>query len=228
MCAVPHTNQLLRPGLTTILSFVSLIMTAGNGDSLVAVADSTGNYPRIFNAIPADDLYCLWNTADINPYRISTEQLNDSIHLKLVDSLECGFAMPVSGCVTSAFGPRRYRTHKGTDIDLETGDSVRCAFDGVVRVACYSGGYGNVIVVRHFNGLETVYAHLSKVEVVPGTPVDASQVLGLGGRTGRATGSHLHFEVRYLGMAIDPGLLIDFDRHELQSNVVVLSRKAFL
>jgi murein DD-endopeptidase MepM/ murein hydrolase activator NlpD len=135
--------------------------------------------------------------------------------------------MPVQGRVTSNFGPRRYRIHKGTDIDLETGDTIICAFDGVVRVAEYSGGYGNVVVVRHFNGLETIYAHLSKMEVRPGTPVEAGSLLGLGGRTGRATGSHLHFEVRYMGLAIDSRLFMDYETGTLRDNELCLGRGDF-
>lgn len=181
-------------------------------------------YIRRFDTIASGSLYTIWQESDINPYGTDAEELPDTVSLLLVDTMECAFMMPVPGRVTSPFGPRRYRLHKGTDIDLETGDPVRSAFDGVVRVAKYHRGYGNVIVVRHYNGLETVYAHLSKISATPGDEVEAGQLLGLGGRTGRATGSHLHFEVRYLGLALDSRLLINYENGELLANNIRVPR----
>src|SRR5574343_1124269 len=100
--------------------------------------------------------------------------------------------------ITSEFGWRKYRPHYGTDIDLEIGDTVVSAFDGMVRIARPKvGGYGNVVIIRHSNGLETVYAHLSKILVEPGQTIKAGELLGLGGNTGRSYGAHLHFDMRY-------------------------------
>ncbi|MGE0568726.1 MAG: peptidoglycan DD-metalloendopeptidase family protein, partial [Bacteroidia bacterium] len=135
------------------------------------------------------------------------------------------FSMPFKGNVTSEFGWRRRRPHYGTDIDLVTGDSVLAAFDGMVRIAKKVGGYGNCIIIRHNNGLETVYGHLSEIDVEVGQLVKAGEIIGLGGNTGRSTGDHLHWEIRYLGQAIDAKDMVDFESGCLKSNCFVLSKK---
>lgn len=128
------------------------------------------------------------------------------IHLEcLADSQFC-FPLP-GGKVISAYGSRG--GHSGADIKTKANDSILCVFDGVVRMAKSYGGYGKVIVVRHFNGLETVYSHNSKNFVAPGDSVKAGQVIGLTGRTGRATTEHLHFELRANGQHFNPGLLFN-------------------
>ncbi|UYZ65188.1 M23 family metallopeptidase [Hymenobacter weizhouensis] len=125
--------------------------------------------------------------------------------------------MPLNSTpLTSDFGFRGYRWHYGVDLDLNTGDSVKAAFDGVVRITKWDGsGYGNYILVRHYNGIETLYGHLQKSLVTPGTFVKAGQLIGYGGSTGRSTGSHLHFEVRYEGNPIDPEKMYDFPDYKL-------------
>lgn len=128
------------------------------------------------------------------------------VHLEcLADSLFC-FPLP-NGKVISAYGSRG--GHSGADIKTKANDSILCVFDGVVRMARSYGGYGKVIVVRHYNGLETVYSHNSKNFVAPGDSVKAGQVIALTGRTGRATTEHLHFELRANGQHFNPGLLFD-------------------
>lgn len=236
-CLTPPLNLPLRTVremvLRILLGFIVMmelpVLAAGPEDTaavvptcpLVVVDDCAPMDPlRLYDSIPSAALYKCWTPYDINPYMVSRAEVPECIPLVLVDSLECDFVVPFNGRVTSPFGPRRHRIHKGTDIDLETGDSVMCAFDGVVRVAQYSGGYGNVVVVRHFNGLETIYAHLSKLNVAPGQRVSAGELIGMGGQTGRATGSHLHFEIRYLGFALDSAFLIDWDSGVLRQNEV--------
>ena len=120
------------------------------------------------------------------------------------------FCFPVKTHITSKFGKRWGRMHNGIDIALKTGDSVVCAFDGKVRFATNNhNGFGKLIIIRHPNGLETYYAHLSKIDVVPNQIVKAGEYIGKGGRTGRVTGPHLHFETRYKGKPINPLHLID-------------------
>lgn len=159
------------------------------------------------------DIYTVWDTTRINPYGVDLRQKKDTTLLKLVSDEHCDYSHPVCGQVTSEFGFRRYRFHYGIDINLETGDAVVAAFEGTVRVARYSPSYGYYVIVRHLNGLETLYAHLSSIHVTSGQYLQAGDVLGLGGNTGRSRGSHLHFEVRFLGQQINPRDLISFEEY---------------
>ncbi|RME16612.1 MAG: LysM peptidoglycan-binding domain-containing protein [Bacteroidetes bacterium] len=150
-------------------------------------------------------------------------QTRDSL---IINFDEQNFSLPFDGKINSHYGWRRYRPHYGTDIDLNTGDSVRCVFNGVVRYANKRvKGYGQVIVVRHFNGLETVYGHLSKIMVNSNDTVKAGDVIGLGGSTGRSTGPHLHFEIRCLGVPINSEDIIDYDNKCLKRNCFILTKK---
>jgi murein DD-endopeptidase MepM/ murein hydrolase activator NlpD len=156
--------------------------------------------------LPADELYDgVWNNDYVKAY--SNVSVPDTFRVDL-----SSFVMPFQGKVTSPFGPRRRRFHYGTDVKLYTGDTVVAAFEGKVRVKKYERrGYGYYIVLRHPNGLETVYGHLSKFLVEEGQTVKAGEPIALGGSTGRSTGSHLHFECRFLGRAINPADIVDFD-----------------
>jgi murein DD-endopeptidase MepM/ murein hydrolase activator NlpD len=134
---------------------------------------------------------------------------------------------PVAGGPTARFGRRGYRYHYGIDTRLRTGDPVYSVFDGVVRIARRSPTYGFLVVVRHHNGLETYYAHLSRLLVTPGQEIRAGELIGLGGNTGRSRGSHLHFEVRYLGEPLNPEDIIDFEKRELKTPILELSAHHF-
>lgn len=106
--------------------------------------------------------------------------------------------------------------HRGLDIKVYTGDTIVSAFDGKVRIVRYdAGGYGKYVVIRHPNGLETIYGHLSAQLVKENEEVRAGQPIGLGGSTGLSSGSHLHFETRLLGVAINPALLFDFPNQDV-------------
>ncbi|MFT7086286.1 MAG: hypothetical protein ACJAV5_002011 [Vicingaceae bacterium] len=136
---------------------------------------------------------------------------SDSSILNFTDST-LSYAFPVERVTTSGFGRRHSSQHKGIDIPLETGDAVVSAFDGKVRYAKYnSGGFGYLVIVRHVNGLETYYAHLSKLKVKPNQVVKAGELIGLGGSTGRSYSPHLHFEVRYNHHAFDPEKIFDLE-----------------
>lgn len=174
---------------------------------------------------PAHCFYGDWNTEHPNPYKHDIRPDETMVYLKLRDTLSfCDYQHPFPGKVTSRFGPRRGRAHRGIDIDLEVWDPVQSAFAGQVRVAKVYGAYGRVVVVRHYNGLETTYAHLHRFQVKTGDFVEAGDVIGLGGSSGRSTGSHLHFEVRFLGISIDPEKIIDFDNKQLKGDVLVLNK----
>lgn len=186
------------------------------------------DYDDSLVSFPAYDLYCGWDTVNIHSHKFDVNTLKDSTkEIVLTDEYSCGYVHPFEGKITSTFGPRKKRYHYGVDIDLETGDCVAAAFDGKVRIAKKSKSYGNVIVIRHANGLETYYAHLSKINVEIGEEVYAGQVIGLGGNTGRSHGSHLHFEVRFMGQPINPMDLISFDEHKLLSDTLTLSSQTF-
>ena len=163
----------------------------------------------------------------VNPLgRTKLDNLPDEINLKLItDSAD--FCFPVRNCKTSNYGWRWNRGHHGVDIRLNTGDPVHCAFSGIVRVAARMGGYGNCIVVRHPNGLETLYGHLSKINVRPGQTIETGQVIGLGGSTGNSTGPHLHFECRFLYQPFDPEWILDFDHFTLRTRRLHLDKTYF-
>ena len=169
-----------------------------------------------------------WNNSDSNPYKVALENLPYSWSIWLVDSLS-QYHCPYQGEVyyRGKFGVRRGRRHQGVDIPLKTGEAVYAAFTGKVRVSKYLGGYGNVVIIRHENGLETFYGHLSERKVGENEWVNAGDVIGLGGSTGRSTGPHLHFETRYKGFAFDPQWLIDFKTGDLRHRLFVLKKKYF-
>ena len=179
----------------------------------------------------APELAPLWYDAfpshRVNPYgRTHIESLPDEINLQLVhDSGE--FCFPVLGPKTSNYGWRWQRGHHGVDISLRTGDPVHAAFGGTVRVASRMGGYGNCIVLRHPNGLETLYGHLSKINVRTNQHVEAGEVIGLGGNTGNSTGPHLHFECRFLYLSFDPEWILDFTTHTLRTRRLHLDKSYF-
>lgn len=174
---------------------------------------------------PGAELYRAWNTANPNAYGAELSATDTVLQLRLVDAeAYCGFHMPVPPVVTSRFGWRDGRNHNGIDLDLEVWDTVRSAFPGVVRFADKFGGFGRLVVVRHYNGLETYYAHLHRIKVQPGDEVEAGQLVGLGGSSGHSTGSHLHFETRFKGIPIDPARLIDLANGELLCDTLVLKR----
>lgn len=144
-------------------------------------------------------------------------KLKDTLWICVIDSTYNDFVMPWNGVVTSRYGYRKGRYHNGIDINLTTGDTVVAAFSGKVRYARYNdAGFGNLVIIRHYNGLETFYAHLSKHLVVPNQEVKAGQPIGLGGNTGRSFGAHLHFETRFYDAPINPEEIIDFTNQELK------------
>jgi len=175
--------------------------------------------------VPASDLYVSWEINNLFPEKDMLKFKGDtSVCLTLNGGERGEYFHPFNGPVTSNFGWRDSTQHNGIDIDLNKGDKVSAAFDGMVRIAKNGGGFGNVVIIRHYNGLETVYAHLSKIKVKPGQVVVAGQVIGLGGSTGHSTGSHLHFEVRFKGVPINPKYLISFPNQKLLCNELVIRK----
>ena len=201
------------------------ISTQTPGVKILLLTDNTWKYYRDpAEALKTEAFTRNWSTNTINPYNTSLADLPDDIRIWVADTLS-EYHCPRQTKVYSAFGIRHRRRHQGVDLPLKTGDPVGAAFAGRVRVSNYTRGYGNLVVIRHENGLETYYGHLSKREVEPGDWVEAGQVIGLGGSTGRSTGPHLHFETRYEGYAFDPEWLIDFETGVLRHRLFVLKKR---
>lgn len=171
--------------------------------------------------------YTSWDTLYVRRYSEIPPATGDSTRLSLFNDKSTGFVFPIEGSLLSPFGKRGRRVHSGVDIKLEAGDPVSAAFDGVVRMARYYSGYGNCVVIRHYNGLETLYGHLSKIKVKVNQPVKAGDIIGLGGHTGRATCNHLHFETRFQGKAFNPKQLINFDNYSLVSDTFCVTRSTY-
>lgn len=175
---------------------------------------------------PADELYASsWDTRWVNPFRSKNIPFPDSFRV------DCSsFVCPVGKRlkINSDYGIRRRWMHRGIDLDLNLGDTVRAAFSGKVRIKNFErGGYGNYLVIRHPNGLETVYGHLSGFLVSENQIVLAGQPIGLGGSTGRSTGPHLHFETRFLGEAFNPHEIIDFQNGTPHRDFYVIRKSTF-
>ena len=226
--------------LFKIVSAVVLVMVSLNvsGQDLLArqapidrklkVVDSIALLRQIkaeMAEYPAYGLYPEWSNAYAHTYKNVT--IPDSFRIDLSE-----FCMPTTHTkITSKFGPRRRRMHNGIDVKVYIGDTIRSAFAGKVRIVKNEGrrkGYGKYIIIRHDNGLETVYGHLSKQLVNENQYVEAGEVIGLGGNTGRSTGSHLHFETRFLGQAINPAFMFDFVKQDIVADSYLYTRKGVL
>lgn len=169
---------------------------------------------------PSAQLYKEWS----NKYAHRATNLPDSFLINLKH-----FCMPTtSKVITSNFGRRWGRMHKGIDVKVYIGDTIRAAFSGKVRIVRYeANGYGNYVVIRHYNGLETIYGHMSKQLVEENQTVRAGEPIGLGGNTGRSTGSHLHFETRLCGVALNPALMFDFRNQDVTGDTYMFRRDTY-
>ena len=155
-------------------------------------------------------------------------KLRDTIWLNSKNDLNIDFRMPVIGTVTSRYGLRKGRNHNGIDISLKTGDTIYAVWSGKIRYAKYNdGGFGNLVIIRHHNGLETFSAHLSKFLVFPDQDVIAGEPIGLGGSTGRSSGPHLHFEIRFYEAPINPDFMIDFENKKLKQENFFVHKSLF-
>lgn len=228
------TLQLTPPSLSPVMSCyrsgseaIDTLDTANEFVKVIIFADNTWEYYKTPEYQAVTGVYDeAWIHAGTDPYGIPQSQLPDQWTIWCVDSLD-QFHCPYQGDIFSKFGVRRGRRHQGVDIPLKTGDPVHAAFTGKVRVSKYWGAYGNVVVIRHENGIETFYAHLSQRLVENDDWVNAGDVIGYGGSTGRSSGPHLHFETRFKGYAFDPQWLIDFKEGKLRQRLFVLKKKYF-
>ena len=222
--------SIIKTGLVSVAAMVSLssfsqdlIARQAPIDKKLKSVDSLALQKQIRaeqSEYPALSLYPNWNNQYVHAY--GNAIIPDTYTIDLT-----GFHMPTpSTKITSPFGPRWRRMHNGLDLKVNIGDTIVAAFDGKVRIVKYERrGYGKYVVIRHDNGLETVYGHLSKQLVEENQLVKAGEVIGLGGNTGRSTGSHLHFETRFLGIAINPIYMFDFPKQDIVADTYTF-RKA--
>lgn len=209
---------------------IDTIDTADKFVKIVLYADNTWEQIELDRPhVDEEDFQENWDNAKIHAYKGLDLNIPDEIELILRDSIN-SYCAPITGIVRSGFKFRRRREHKGTDIPLTVGDPIRAAFDGKVRIVMTSrstGGYGNLVVIRHSNGLETYYGHLSKHNVKENDIVKAGEIIGYGGNTGRSTGPHLHFETRFMGQPFDPERIINFATGELRQDKFILKKHYF-
>ncbi len=165
-----------------------------------------------------------FDTAVIHMPKLDPSTITEPILLQLSHFT---YPTPVTSRPSSHFGPRRRRFHYGLDLAQPTGEPIYAAFDGVVRISKYNRSYGNLVIIHHSNGLETYYAHMSKRHVTVGQQVKSGDVIGLCGNTGRSFGSHLHFEIRYMGNAINPENVISTATHDLIEPTLTLTSSSF-
>lgn len=222
-------NCIIKTGLVVVATMVSLssfsqdlIARQAPIDKKLKTVDSLALQKQIRaeqSEYPALSLYPNWNNQYVHAY--GNAIIPDTYTIDLT-----GFHMPTpSTKITSPFGPRWRRMHNGLDLKVNIGDTIVAAFDGKVRIVKYERrGYGKYVVIRHDNGLETVYGHLSKQLVEENQLVKAGEVIGLGGNTGRSTGSHLHFETRFLGIAINPIYMFDFPKQDIVADTYTFRR----
>lgn len=218
-------HQQIMKGLDEAVAFQALADSLTQQEGVELEGEEDDPYANI-------DVYNDWDDAHVDPLRGKTGWvIPDSQYISFkgyVHPLEVDTLNPERHKVTSPYGWRRRRMHKGTDFRLQVGDSIRAAWDGRVRIRKNEGrrkGYGMYYVIRHPNGLETVYGHLSKHIVQAGDSVKAGQVIGLGGNTGRSSGPHLHLEFRFMGIALDPATLIDFTYCKPKQNPYLFVKK---
>ena len=220
----------LRP---TKIGLTVLDTLATENDAVQVILYSNNSWKYVLNREVAKDSTIFekyWDTTTLFPYKeVDMSEMPKSVVIDLVDSLT-SYHCPYQGSVhpRGKYGPRRRRQHQGVDLPLKTGDPVYATFCGRVRISQYNrGGYGNLVIIRHDNGLETYYGHLSERLVEPNQWVEAGQIIGLGGSTGRSTGPHLHFETRYYGQSFDPERLIDFKNGTLSRETFLLKKSFF-
>jgi murein DD-endopeptidase MepM/ murein hydrolase activator NlpD len=201
------------------------------GELLVVEIEEDAQFQGADNMVEIASYYSVWDTKSLNPYGLNPKEFEEIVPITLYNVNEGRNWSPVldKSLVTSHFGWRNRRWHKGTDLDLETGDKIYAPFDGVVRVSGVHSGYGRTVILRHYNGIETLYGHLSKFNYEPGTFIKAGEVIGRGGNSGRSSGSHLHYETRFEGNQFDPENIYNFKNNPMviRSSEFVISPKVF-
>lgn len=203
----------------------NLIASRSNSKSQIKLLEKN-NFIDLYEEVePEPDIYTEgMNSRLVNPYNAATVPTSAVIDVR-------NFHMPTgNNRVNSNYGYRsRFkRMHKGIDLHIKMNDTIYAAFSGVVRLTNYEAkGYGNYVILRHGNKLETVYGHLNRALVKQGQKVKAGQPIALGGSTGRSTGPHLHFETRYMGYAINPSAIFDFKNRTIHTDYYTFNKNNY-
>jgi murein DD-endopeptidase MepM/ murein hydrolase activator NlpD len=179
--------------------------------------------------IPAFTLYeNQWDSLHLRSFLLNIPFYNNILQIKLVEEHNSTFVFPCRGELLKSFGEQKKAPlHIGIDFQLSENESIYCCFDGVVRMARFYGDYGNVVVIRHYNGLETIYAHLRQIYVKVNQVIKAGTVIGTAGNTGKADGCMLHFETRFLNEYFNPELMLDIENRTLKTNLLTLNTDSF-
>ena len=188
------------------------------GELVILEIEEEAQFAGSENMVKVASYYSVWDTKSLNPYGVAPKSFNEIVNITLYNEKEGRNWAPMldNFRLTSHFGWRSRRWHKGTDLALDTGDKVYAAFDGIVRISGTFNGYGRTVLLGHYNGLETLYGHLSKIAFEPNTLVKAGDVIGLGGSTGRSSGPHLHYETRYEGNQFDTENIYDYANNQIR------------
>ena len=216
--------QAVKPVISPIV--VDTLATDSPALSVLLFNDGTWRYIQNRTIEQDSTVYGrYWDTENISAYRsVSIDSIPKAVAINLVDSLK-HYRYPYVGRITSRYGMRHRRPHNGIDIALKVGDTICAAFDGRVRFSkATNTGYGTLVIIRHDNGLETYHGHLSARLVEENDRVVAGQPIALGGNSGRSTGPHMHFEVRYFGQSFDPERIINFRTGELRRDHILLKK----
>ena len=233
---LPNSIDTLQSGRFNVVLFDNNTWQYVNHDSVSTIIRHEDSI-RIHDYILSEKLYTpdsaavfseKWDTINIFAYgNIDYKRALDTLAIPILGDTG-SFAIPVPGHKLSGFGWRWGQIHNGVDLDLSTGDTVVSTFDGIVRFAGWNnGGYGYLVIVRHYNGLETYYAHLNSLNCKDNQAVNAGDCIGFGGRTGRAYGPHLHYEIRFKDNPFDPEWLISFESNELITDMLYLMPEKF-
>lgn len=225
LSAVPFISTAQKKGSSHAAAHKQLLANAASSKDKIKLIEQNTFIDLLENELePELDIYTEgWNSRSVNPFNEK-----DVPESQVIDVT--GYKMPHNGMITSPYGYRQRfkRMHKGVDIGIKMNDTIYAAFDGKVRLTAYEGkGYGNYVIIRHPNGLETVYGHLNKHLVKPDDVVRAGDPIGLGGSTGRSTGPHLHFETRFMGYAINPSAIFDFANHTTHTDQYTFSKTTY-
>lgn len=207
---------------------IDTLPTAVPGVNVLLYNDNTWHFSKSDEYIASHEVFTeAWNETATNPYQVKLDSIPETWAVWLVDSLSEYHTPTTATRITSNYGFRHGRYHLGIDLGMPVGTPLYAMFDGKVRVATTMHGYGKIMILRHSNGLETFYGHMSEFKKKPGDVVHAGDIIGYSGNTGRSTGPHLHLEARYKGFALDPLRIVDFSTGNLKQRIMVLKRRYF-